>query len=87
MWEVEVASFTSADQSYMVRWDIDHYPEKHIEEGEEIDSPRYSCTCKSFIFGNHDGKWCKHIDSVRMQEGGSEGKMPDDATKIGTYIK
>lgn len=84
-WKMKVGSFTDPEKSYTVRWDVQHYEKEHAEEGEVIHEPHYSCTCKSFTFGSHDGEYCKHIDSI-IQENGSDGQMPEEAKKIGKYI-
>jgi hypothetical protein len=86
MWVKKVGSFTDEDESYYVRWDVEHYEQEHADEGEVVHEPHYSCTCKAFLFGSHDGKYCKHIDSV-IASNGDDGEMPDAAEEIGKYVE
>lgn len=87
-WKIDIGSFTEKEKAYTVYWDIKHYENANTSVEaleEEVEEPHYSCTCESFEFGSHDGKYCKHIDSI-IQKFGGEGVMPDRAEKTGSHI-
>lgn len=56
-WSIEVQSESSDDKTYLVRYSKDQHEFPH-------DGFDYTCSCPSFEFGSHPGKYCKHIDAI-----------------------
>lgn len=77
LWEIEVESHSEGGKYYKVRYDIP----------DDKETPSYTCTCPAFTFGNHSGRYCKHIEEVLKKHGldMDNPEVPHNASVIGEF--